>query len=92
MNDIGFKNQIGCNFNNDKYPEKRHAMQGSLKSLAIFSEEKAKRYSTKFQIHNSFCSIFFFLLSTFSKVFFFWDKIDIKSMIILMSMFLNSSE
>ena len=37
MNDIGFKKQIGCNFNKDKYSAKRHAMQGSLKkSLDIF--------------------------------------------------------
>ena len=42
MNDIGFKKQIGCNFNKDKYPAKRHAMQGSLKKSLNILRRKSK--------------------------------------------------
>ena len=62
------------------------------KSPSIFSEEKVKRYSTKFQIHNSFCSIFYSTFHILQGFFSIGQKIDIKSTIILMSMFLNFSE
>ena len=42
MNDIGFKKQIGYNFNKDKFRAKRHAMQGSLKKFLDIFRRKSK--------------------------------------------------
>ena len=48
------------------------------KSPSIFSEEKAKRYSTKFQIHNSFCSIFYSTFHILQGFFSFGKKLTSK--------------